>query len=311
MYHLAAAVGVPRIVADPLGSLHTNVAGAANVLAACARHQRKVLVASSSEVYGRANSGILSEDDDRVLGPPTVRRWSYAVAKALDEHLALAYADDGLPMAIVRYFNSYGPRANARENASVVGAFIRQALRDDPLRVQGDGSQRRCFTFVADTVRGTELAATLPRAEGNIFNIGATEETSILTLAQMVIAATDSSSPIEFVPYAAVHGDKFEDVARRVPDIGRGVRDLGLGAHGLAERGVGTNCRMVEGNGCSRGLTIHSATSRRESRPDVRESWSSGSGMPGFPSQLPAPKRASRLSGSTPTRSCAGPSTTG
>ena len=228
VYHLAAAVGVPRIVADPLGSLHTNVAGAANVLAACARHQRKVLVASSSEVYGRANSGSLSEDDDRVLGPPTVRRWSYAVAKALDEHLAFAYADDGLPMAIVRYFNSYGPRANARENASVVGTFIRQALRNDPLRVQGDGSQRRCFTFVADTVRGTELAATLPRAEGNIFNIGATEETSILTLAQMVIAATGSSSPIEFVPYAAVHGDKFEDVARRVPDIGRARETLGF-----------------------------------------------------------------------------------
>lgn len=227
VYHLAAAVGVPRIVADPLGSLHTNVTGAANVLAACARLRRKVLVASSSEVYGRANSGSLSEDDDHVLGPPTVRRWSYAAAKALDEHLALAYAGDGLPMAIVRYFNSYGPRVNARENASVVGTFIRQALRNEPLSVQGDGSQRRCFTYVADTVRGTELAATVLRAEGSIFNLGATTESSILGLAEMVISATGSSSTIEFVPYALVYGDRFEDIPRRVPDISRARETLG------------------------------------------------------------------------------------
>ena len=227
VFHLAAAVGVRRILADPLGSLQTNVAGTENVLHACAKHDSAVVLASSSEVYGKPTVMPMSESGDRVLGATTVPRWSYAAAKALDEHLAFGYAADGLRVVAVRYFNSYGPRLDRAGDASVVGVFLRQALAGDPVQLHGDGRQTRCFTYVADTVRGTVLAAATPAANGQVFNIGSATETSIRELAELVIAATGSRSPIRCVRYEAVYGEKFEDIPRRVPDLRQAWEVLG------------------------------------------------------------------------------------
>jgi nucleoside-diphosphate-sugar epimerase len=227
VFHLAAAVGVRHIVDDPLGSLRTNTRGSEHVLDACARHRRPVLLASTSEVYGKATNVPWREDDDRVLGSTDVARWSYSTAKALDEHLALAHAKAGLPVSIVRYFNSYGPRLDERGYGSVVAKFVRQALGGEPLTVHGDGSQTRCFTYVADTVRGTLLAARTPAAIGRVFNIGTEVETSVEDLARMVIDLTGSRSVVEHVSYEAAYGPRFEDPQRRRPDITRAHTVLG------------------------------------------------------------------------------------
>jgi UDP-glucose 4-epimerase len=221
VFHLAAAVGVRHIVDEPLGSLLTNARGTENVLTACFRHWRKVVVASTSEVYGKTTCVPMSEDDDRVLGPTTVHRWGYSTAKAFDEHLAFAYADKSLPVVIVRYFNSYGPRLDERGYGSVVANFLRQALAGQPLTVHGDGAQSRCFTYIDDTVRGTLLAGFTPEAEGLVINLGSTEETSVRELAERIKAAVGSSSPIEPTSYKSYYGPGFEDTRRRVPDITR------------------------------------------------------------------------------------------
>jgi UDP-glucose 4-epimerase len=227
VYHLAAAVGVRHIVDAPLESLHTNVLGTENVLSACFRYWRKVLLASTSEVYGKTARVPMSEDDDRVLGPTTVHRWSYSTAKAIDEHLAFAYAAHGLPMTIVRYFNSYGPRLDERGYGSVLANFLRLALAGQPITVHGDGTQTRCFTYVDDTVDGTILAATTPEAEGHVINLGRTRETSVLQLAEMIRDRVHSDSPIVFTPYQEYYGPGFEDTRRRVPDNSRAKGLLG------------------------------------------------------------------------------------
>ena len=219
--HLAAAVGVRHIVDDPLTSILTNTRGTEHVLAACHRYWRKVVVASTSEVYGKTSKVPMQEDDDRVLGPTTVHRWSYSTAKAIDEHLALAYAARQLPVVVVRYFNSYGPRLDERGYGSVVANLFRQALAGLPLTVHGDGNQSRCFTYIDDTVRGTLLAAFTPEAEGLVFNLGATRETSIRELAELIRAAAGSDSEIRYTPYEEYYGPGFEDTRRRVPDITR------------------------------------------------------------------------------------------
>ena len=194
VFHLAAAVGVRHIVDDPLGSLRTNSRGTEHVLDACARHRRRVLLASTSEVYGKSPNLPWREDDDRVLGSTDVPRWSYATAKALDEHLALAHANAGLPVTIVRYFNSYGPRLDPRGYGSVVARFLGQALTGEPLTVHGDGTQTRCFTYVGDTVSGTLLAARSRDALGRVFNIGSDVETTLDDLARTIIDLTGSTS---------------------------------------------------------------------------------------------------------------------
>jgi UDP-glucose 4-epimerase len=219
--HLAAAVGVRHIVDDPLTSILTNTRGTEHVLAACHRYWRKVVVASTSEVYGKTSKVPMQEDDDRVLGPTTVHRWSYSTAKAIDEHLALAYAARQLPVVVVRYFNSYGPRLDERGYGSVVANLFRQALTGLPLTVHGDGNQSRCFTYIDDTVRGTLLAAFTPEAEGLVFNLGATRETTIRELAELICAAAGSNSEIRYTPYEEYYGPGFEDTRRRVPDITR------------------------------------------------------------------------------------------
>jgi UDP-glucose 4-epimerase len=224
---LAAAVGVRNILADPLGSLRTNLMGTENVLRASARHGCRVVVASSSEVYGNPASVPWRESGPRVLGPTTVSRWSYAAAKAVDEHLAFAYAGEGLPVSVVRYFNCYGPRLDRSGDASVVAVFLRQAFAGEQIPVHGTGSQTRSFTYITDTVRGTVLAGSVPEARGQVFNLGSPTETPIRKLAEMVVAAAGSRSPLRLVPYEKAYGAGFADISRRVPDIAQAREVLG------------------------------------------------------------------------------------
>jgi UDP-glucose 4-epimerase len=228
VFHLAAAVGVAHIVANPLGSLLVNSRGTENVLGACARHDRKVLITSSSEVYGRGGKVPMHEDDDRVLGSTVIQRWSYATAKALDEHLLLAHAAKGLHGVIVRYFNIYGPRMDPQGYGSVMANFLRQALAGEPVTVYGDGLQSRCFTYIDDCVDGTTLAMETAPAEGQVFNIGnQTTETTIADLARMITAASGSDSQIVHETYESHFGAGFEDTRRRVPSAARATERLG------------------------------------------------------------------------------------
>lgn len=238
VFHLAAAVGVQYIVEDPLGSVLTNVRGTENVLASAARHGSRVVLASTSEIYGR-NLGVpFREEDDRVLGPTWMHRWSYSTAKAIDEHLAFAYSDKGLAVSIVRYFNSYGPRIDERGYGSVVARFIAQALAGKPMTVHGDGEQTRCFTYVSDTVEGTLRCGLRPEALGRVFNIGADHEVSILEIAETIRMLIGSDSSIELVPYASSYPRGFEDTRRRVPDVRRARDELGFVAQVALDEGM-------------------------------------------------------------------------
>ena len=226
VFHLAATVGVKHVMEDPLQGVMTNVTGTEHVIQACWRHMKRLLVASTSEVYGKTTKFPFEEDDDRVLGPTSVHRWSYATSKAIDEHIAFAYAAKGLPVSVVRYFNSYGPRIDEKGYGSVVANFTRQAIAGDPLTVHGDGNQSRCFTFVEDTVEGTFRAGTMAEAIGRVYNIGNTEETSIRELAEKVIDLTGSSSEVQTIPYGDVFPKGFEDTHRRLPSIERAKAEL-------------------------------------------------------------------------------------
>lgn len=228
IYHLAAVVGVRYVVQDPLAAIFTNVKGTEMVLGTAFKYWKKVVLASSSEIYGKPMKVPFHEEDERVFGPTSVPRWSYSMSKAIDEHFAFAYSAKGLPMAIVRYFNSYGPRLDETGYTSVIANFIRQALQGEPLTVHGDGSQTRCFTYIDDTVQGTILAGEVEAAEGQAFNIGNDQETTILELAKLVKRLTRSKSKIVFVPYEAYYGKGFEDTKRRVPSIERAKRVLGF-----------------------------------------------------------------------------------
>ena len=230
VFHLAAAVGVRNIVQDPLGSLLTNVNGTEHVLAAAMRHGSRVLLASTSEVYGRSDQVPFREDGVRILGPTSVHRWSYATAKALDEHLAFAYLDRGLKVSIVRYFNSYGPRIRQSGYGSVIARFAWQALNGRALTVHGDGQQTRCFTYVGDTVEGTIRAGTSDKAVGSVFNIGTSHEVTILELAREVRSILRSGSEIRLEPYETDYPKGFEDTRRRVPDVTRAREVLGFEA---------------------------------------------------------------------------------
>jgi UDP-glucose 4-epimerase len=238
VYHLAATVGVKHVVEDPLKCIVANVRGTEVVLESAYRYWRRVVVASSSEVYGKSEKAPLSEDDDSVLGPTAVGRWSYALSKAVDEHLAFAYHRQGLPASVVRYFNSYGPRLDPRGYGSVVARFVNQALDGQPITVYDDGRQTRCFTYIDDTVNGTLLVSTLAEAEGKTFNIGNDRETSILELAHMVRDMVDTELEIRHVPYAQAYGPHFEETRRRVPDTQRARDLLGFEANVPLEDGL-------------------------------------------------------------------------
>lgn len=224
VFHLAAAVGVLNIVESPVRTIETNVGGSELVLELAAKKKKRVLIASTSEVYGKSTKLPFSEEDDLVLGPTTKGRWSYACSKAIDEFLALAYyRERKLPITIVRLFNTVGPRQTGRYGM-VLPTFVGQALSGEPLTVFGNGEQSRCFTHVEDIVKGLVQCAFCNAAAGRVFNLGNSEEVTMNALAEKVILATRSTSIIKHVSYDQAYGEGFEDMHRRVPDISKARR---------------------------------------------------------------------------------------
>ena len=227
VFHLAAAVGVKYVLEHPLRSLITNIRGTEVVLEAADEHSRKIMLFSSSEVYGKGVSVPFSEDDDRVMGPTHKLRWSYACGKAVDECLAQAYYQQRrLPVVVVRCFNTCGPRQSAAYGM-VIPNMIERALRDQPILVYGDGGQSRCFSAVSDVVRGAILLSESAETDGEVYNVGTEEEISIDDLAQRIRRVCGSNSTIEHVAYEDVYGDSFEDMRRRVPDLRKIRRAVG------------------------------------------------------------------------------------
>ena len=223
--HLAAAVGVKLIVEQPLRSLTTNIRGSEIVIASAHRYRRKVLLASTSEIYGKNCSGPLNEDTDRILGSNSVARWAYSTAKAVDEILAYAYYKErGLPTIVMRLFNTVGPRQSGAYGM-VIPRLVGQALSGEPLTVFGDGTQTRCFCHVADVVDAILRLLDHPGAVGQVVNVGSSEEISILQLAKLIAERTASSSPLQLVPYDEAYESGFEDMQRRVPDTSR-IREM-------------------------------------------------------------------------------------
>jgi len=228
VFHLAAAVGVQLIVNHPLESLTTNIRGSEIVLEMAHRYHKKVLITSTSEIYGKNASGPIKEDDDRILGSPLKSRWSYSTAKAVDEILAYIYwKEKGLPSVIVRLFNTVGPRQSGAYGM-VIPRFVQQALKGEPLTIYGNGNQSRCFLYVLDAVGAMIKLMQLPEAAGEAFNIGSQEEITIRQLAEQVIALTGSSSKLDFIPYDKAYEEGFEDMARRVPDTSKAKRTVGF-----------------------------------------------------------------------------------
>ncbi len=226
--HLAAAVGVKKIMDEPSQSILTNVSGTENVLHACLNKLTPVFVASTSEVYGKATKFPFSEDDDLTIGATRNLRWSYASAKQLDEFLTLAYVRErGLPAVILRFFNTTGPRQTGRYGM-VLPNFVASALEGRPLQVHGSGEQSRCFGHVFDAVEAVMRLMETPEAKGQVFNVGNDEEVTIHELARKVVAATGSSSDIELIPYEQVYPEGFEDMTRRVPDVSKLKRVTGF-----------------------------------------------------------------------------------
>lgn len=221
VFHLAAAVGVKKIVEEPVHTIETNVHGTEVVLRHANKKKRLVVIASTSEVYGKSTDVPFREDADLVMGPTPKHRWAYACSKAIDEFLALAYwKERKLPVIIVRLFNTVGPRQTG-QYGMVIPNFVRQALAGQPITVFGDGTQSRSFTYVGDVVRGLLALVEEPRAVGQVFNIGNGQEITIRELAEKIKAMTGSASEIVFVPYDQAYEAGFEDMPRRVPDITR------------------------------------------------------------------------------------------
>ncbi|GAP62897.1 MAG: NAD-dependent epimerase/dehydratase family protein [Ardenticatenia bacterium] len=219
--HLAAAVGVKLIVEHPVHTIETNIMGTEAVLKSALRYGCRTLIASTSEVYGKGSKVPFAEEDDVLLGPTSRSRWAYAASKMVDEFLGLAYQREfGLPVVIMRFFNTVGPRQTGRYGM-VIPRFVRQALRGEPITVYGDGEQSRCFCDVSDVVQAIIGLAFHPDAPGRVYNIGSTEETTINALAQRVRALAESQSPIVHIPYEQAYAEGFEDMQRRVPDITR------------------------------------------------------------------------------------------
>jgi UDP-glucose 4-epimerase len=225
IFHFAAAVGVKLIVEEPVHTIETNVHGTEVVLKHANKKRKKVFIASTSEVYGKSTAVPFREDADLVMGPTVKHRWAYACSKAIDEFLALAYYKErDLPVIIVRFFNTVGPRQTG-QYGMVLPSFVRQALANEPITVFGDGTQSRSFTYVGDVVECLMKLTAEPRAVGQVFNIGNREEVTILKLAEIVKQLTNSSSPIQFIPYEKAYEAGFEDMPRRVPDLTK-VREL-------------------------------------------------------------------------------------
>ena len=228
IFHLAAAVGVNLIVEKPLESLMTNIRGTETVIEKAHRYDKRLLVMSTSEIYGKNTSDSLSEEDNRVLGSPLKSRWSYSEAKAIDEILAYTYwREKGLETVIIRLFNTVGPRQTG-SYGMVIPRFVGQALRNEPITIFGDGNQTRCFCHVGDVVVGLVALSEHPEAFGKVFNLGGGEEISIRELAEHVIRLTGSKSDLEFIPYDVAYEAGFEDMERRVPNTDRASHLVGF-----------------------------------------------------------------------------------
>ena len=228
IYHLAAAVGVEMVVKSPIHTLETNLHETEVLLKAAAPPRTPLLLASTSEVYGKSQKAAFSEEDDLLIGPPHQSRWSYACSKLMDEFLALAYAQErGLPVVIARLFNTVGPRQTGRYGM-VLPRFIAAARRGEPLKVYGDGLQSRCFCHVRDTVEALVRLQNSAAARGEVFNIGGTEEITMLALAREVIRALETKSEVVFVPYAEAYAPGFEDMRRRKPVVEKLARVTGF-----------------------------------------------------------------------------------
>ncbi len=243
VYHLAAVVGVEHYVEDPLHVLNVNVNGTQNVLKFAHRYDKKIVFASTSEVYGKSKDAPFREDGDRLLGSTEIDRWCYSTSKAVGEHFCFAYGKLGLPVVIVRFFNVYGPRLDRIDVGRVITIFMGQLLRGEDLTVIGDGQQTRSFTYVDDAVAAFIQAGLRPEAVGKIFNIGNDTETSILELAEAMIRACPGLFPgreskITFVPQEKIYGSSYEDIARRVPDITRMRTILGVSPTISLEEGL-------------------------------------------------------------------------
>lgn len=221
IYHLAAAVGVRLIVEKPVQTIETNIRGTENVLNLAARKKKKVLITSSSEVYGKSSKVPFSEDDDILLGSTSRPRWSYACSKAIDEYLALAYwREQALPAVIVRLFNTVGPRQTG-QYGMVIPRFVQQALANEPITIYGDGTQTRAFAHVSDVIQGLMALMAEPKALGGVFNVGNDSEISIEELALLIRQRANSKSSIVKVPFEEAYDSNFEDLTRRVPDLSR------------------------------------------------------------------------------------------
>lgn len=221
VFHLAAAVGVKTVLEKPLESIEINIQGSRNIFEAASRYKKTVLFTSTSEIYGKNEKIPFSEEDDIVIGSPSIKRWGYACSKALDEFLGLAYAEEKeLNIVIVRLFNTVGPR-QTEKYGMVLPRFITQALTNQPITIFGDGSQTRCFTHVKDAISAFLKLSNLPQANRQIINVGSTEEISILNLALLVKKMTASKSEIVFVEPRSVYRSGFEDMNKRIPDISK------------------------------------------------------------------------------------------
>lgn len=234
--HLAAVVGVQQVMERPVDTIQTNVKGAENVLEIAAEHDLRTIMASTSEVYGKAmelngSPDALAESGDWALGSTSKHRWAYACTKALDEFLSLAYhKEHNLPVTCLRFFNTVGPRQSSRYGM-VIPTFVSRALADEPIRVHGDGTQSRCFTHVSDAVRAIVGVLEADDTAGEVYNVGNHEEVSIGELAHLIVDLTDSASEIEFIPYEEVYGPGFEDMKRRTPDLTKINQAIGYTPH--------------------------------------------------------------------------------
>ena len=228
VFHLAAAVGVNLIVDRPLESLMTNIRGTEVVVESAHKYSKRILVMSTSEIYGKNTSDSLAEDDDRILGSPLKSRWSYSEAKAIDEILAYTYwREKGLEAVIIRLFNTVGPRQTG-SYGMVLPRFVGQALRNQPITIFGDGTQTRCFCHVSDVVGGLVALSEHLEGFGKVFNLGGVEEISIRDLASRIVELSGSNSELEYIPYSSAYEEGFEDMERRVPNIGRAKRLVGF-----------------------------------------------------------------------------------
>lgn len=228
VYHLAAAVGVQLIVDQPVHTIETNIHGTEVVLSVANKFGKKVLIASTSEVYGKSEAIPFHEDDDTVLGSTRFSRWSYACSKAIDEFLALAYHQQyGLPVVAVRLFNTVGPRQTGRYGM-VIPRFVERALADEPIQIYGDGKQTRCFCCVHDVIDGLTGLMESPNAAGRVYNLGSTEEITIESLSDKIIQLTGSRSQKIFLSYEQAYGRSFDDMQRRVPSLERIAEQIGF-----------------------------------------------------------------------------------